>query len=217
MNKISRRTMLAISGLATVAGGLLALPSKRKVGWATTLPRERIRARYFPNVTLITHEGKEVRFYDDLLKDKFVTLNFVYTSCTVSCPITTANLVQVQKILKDRVGRDLFMYSISLDPERDTPEVLKKYARTYGVGPGWLFLTAESGAITERLRRSLGYVNPIPEVDRDKGNHIGLVKYGNEPLMRWGAVPGMGNPKWIARSILFADWPENKQPQACCG
>jgi protein SCO1 len=210
MRKMSRRAWLEICGAATVASGLLALPSRQKVSWASMLPREVIRERYFPNVLLTTHEGEQVRFYDDLIKDKLVTINFVYTSCKVTCPLTTANLVRVQEILGDRVGRDLFMYSITLDPEHDTPKMLKKYAETHGVGPGWLFLTGKPKEI-EMLRRKLGFTWADPVRDAKKDNHTGMLKYGNEPLMQWGGVPGMANPKWIARCILFADWPKNAQ------
>jgi len=81
---------------------------------------DRRRSR-FPNVPLQTHEHQEVRFYDDLLKDKTVLITFMYTECKDACPLTTATLVQVQQAFGARVGRDIFMYSISVDPERDTP------------------------------------------------------------------------------------------------
>jgi len=111
-------------------------------------------ANYFPNVPLVTHEGKEVRFFDDLIKGKVVMINFIYTSCPDTCPLETARLAQVEKILGDRVGRDVFMYSISIDPEHDTPEVLKAYAKRYQAGPGWWFLTGKEADITE-LRKKL--------------------------------------------------------------
>src|SRR2546428_9926387 len=98
--------------------------------------RDVIRDRYFPNLVLTTHEGRRVRFYDDLIKDRIVTINFMYTQCEDGrCPLTTANLVRVQKLLKDPVGRAIFMYPFTLTPEHDTPSVLKKYATAYGVGP----------------------------------------------------------------------------------
>ena len=74
-------------------------------------------ANYFPNVPLVTHEGKPVRFFDDLIKDKVVAINFIYTSCPDSCPLETARLKEVRSILGDRVGRDVFMYSITIDPD----------------------------------------------------------------------------------------------------
>src|SRR5258708_22700883 len=81
--------------------------------------RNRIQQRHLPNIPLITHEGKEVRFYDDLIKDKVVTLNFFYALCGDVCPAVTANLAEVQKLLGDQVGRDIFMYSFTLKPEAD--------------------------------------------------------------------------------------------------
>ena len=97
---------------------------------------------HFPNVDLITHEGKKVRFYDDLIKGKVVAIELIYTTCKYSCPLETARLVQLQKLMGDRMGKDVFFYSISIDPEHDTPAVLKDYAEKYHVGPGWLVLTA---------------------------------------------------------------------------
>src|SRR5262245_46625488 len=84
-------------------------------------------ANYFPNAPLVTQDGVTVRFYDDLLKGKAVAINAIYTSCKDECPLETARLVQVQRLLGDRVGKDLFFYSISIDPRQDTPTLLKAY------------------------------------------------------------------------------------------
>src|SRR5258706_12629219 len=150
MSQMSRRTWLGMAG-AAAAAGLVGLPQlQREVRAATLTPRELIRQRNLPNVVLTTHEGEQVRFYDDLVKGRFVTINMMYTTCKATCPLTTANLVRVQKLLGDRVGRDLFMYSITLDPEQDTPKVLNEYAKTFGVGPGWKFLTGNADDV-ERL------------------------------------------------------------------
>src|SRR2546423_12333469 len=80
--------------------------------------REVMRRRYFPNVPLVTHQGKNVRFYDDLLEDKIVVLNLMYADCTASCPLITANLLRVQKILN---RDDVFFYSFTIKPAEDTP------------------------------------------------------------------------------------------------
>jgi protein SCO1 len=208
MAGMSRRAWLGVCGAAAVGGGLLGLSPKEETTWASTPPRESIRERYFPNVVLTTHEGEQVRFYDDLIKDKLVTINVAYTSCPVTCPLTTANLVRVQRLLGDRVGCDLFMYTITLDPQHDTPEVLQAYARSHGVGPGWRYLTGKPDEI-ESLRRTLGFRWADPARDADRDNHTGNLRYGNEPNMVWGAVPAMADPRWIARCIGFADWPNN--------
>ena len=67
-------------------------------------------AAYFPDVPLVTHEGKSVRFFTDLIENKIVVVNFIYTRCPDVCSLETAKLRQVQELLGDRVGRDIFMY-----------------------------------------------------------------------------------------------------------
>jgi protein SCO1/2 len=80
---------------------------------------------YFPNVELTTQDGATVHFYDDLLKGKMVVIELIYTHCVDACPLETARLAQVQRLLGDRVGKEIFFYSISIDPEHDTPAELK--------------------------------------------------------------------------------------------
>ena len=204
MPTITRRTYLALSVLAPVAAGLLARESRSE----DISSRDVLRDRYFPNLALTTHEGRPVRFYDDLIKDKIVTINFMYTQCEDGrCPLATANLVRVQKLLKDRVGRDIFMYSFTLAPEHDTPAVLKRYAKAYGVGPGWTFVTG-SPRDMEVLRRKLGFVWANPVRDAKRSSHTGNLRYGNEPLQLWAACPAMAKPEWIAESISWVDWPK---------
>ena len=100
-------------GLRTVDGSFKSTP------WGPS---------YFPNVPLTSQDGVTLRFYDDLLQGKAVAINLIFTSCTDECPLETARLAQVQRLLGDRVGKDLYFYSITIDPKRDTPSVLKSYA-----------------------------------------------------------------------------------------
>ncbi|MBW2585859.1 MAG: copper chaperone PCu(A)C [Deltaproteobacteria bacterium] len=153
---------------------------------------------YFPNVPLVTHEGKEVRFFDDLIKDKVVMINFIYTSCPDTCPLETARLAQVEKILGDRVGHDVFMYSISIDPEHDTPEVLKAYAKRYQAGPGWWFLTGKEADITE-LRKKLGLY--IKEIQDGSNNHNLSLIIGNQATGRWMKRSPFENPHVLATHV----------------
>src|SRR5437870_8273003 len=207
MNDMTRRTCLALSALAPIAVAALTQPSRSD---DTVSSREVLRDRYFPNLVLTTHEGRSVRFYDDLIKDKIVTLNFFYTQCEDGrCPMATANLVRVQKLLKDRVGRDIFMYSFTLTPEHDTPAVLKRYAKAYGVGPGWTFLTGSPEDMA-LLRRRLGFAWADAVRDAKPSNHTGNLRYGNEPLQLWSACPAMAKPEWIAESISWVDWPKDE-------
>jgi protein SCO1/2 len=164
--------------------------------------RERMRLKRLPNVPLITHEGRHVRFYDDLIKDRKVALNFMYANCEGICVPTTRNLLGAQKLLDGRVGRDIFFYSITLKPKEDTPEVLAKYAELHGVGAGWKFLTGDPADI-EMLRRSLGFASSDPVEDRNISNHIGIVRLVVEPAARWGHSVALARPEHIVRSILF--------------
>jgi protein SCO1 len=164
--------------------------------------RERIRRHHLPNVDLVAHTGQRVRFYDDLVKDRKVIINFMYVKCDGICVPVTANLVRVQKLLGDRVGRDIFMYSITLKPGEDSVEDLRAYTELHEVGRGWLFLTGAPQDI-EHLRRSLGFTYADAAEDADSSNHIGMLRYGVEPLTRWAACPGMANPEHIVRSMLW--------------
>jgi len=204
---ITRRAWLATCGLAPLAGGLAAWitnnkgPEQRR-GWQTTEPRELVRQRHFPNVELITQEGRKVLYYDDLIKDKKVVLNLMYVKCRGICVPVTANLVRVQKLLREHGRNDIFFYSITLKPEEDTPEALKQYAEAHGVGPGWWFLTGKPADI-ELIRRRLRFVDLDPVVDADKSSHIGMIRFGNEPMLRWVACPGQANPEHIFKTMLW--------------
>jgi protein SCO1/2 len=205
MKNISRRNVMALLGAAPFVGAIVARgespkPAAGEAAAAALASRDRIRERHFPNVELLTHEGRKVRFYDDLIKGKVVVINFMYAKCEGICPGITTNLVKVQRVLGNHVGRDIFMYSFSLKPEQDTPEALAEYARMHKVGPGWQYLTG-APADLELLRRKLGFTDPDPLVDADKSNHIGNVRYGNEPLQLWAACPGMTKPEMIVESI----------------
>ena len=211
MKHLSRRKMLGIIGAAPLAGGVLTQVSGQDVNGSAISSREAIRQRYFPNLVLTTQEGKKVRFYDDLLKDKIVLINMMYAKCEGICVPVTMNLKKVQQLLGDRVGRDIFIYSITLKPEEDTPMMLKHYAEMHHVGPGWVFLTGTPQDI-ELLRRKLGFTNPDPKLDADKTQHIGMVRYGNEALQLWAACPGMANPSWLVESVSWVDWPKTGRP-----
>jgi protein SCO1/2 len=189
-----------------------ASPSQKR--WATISPREQIRKRYFPDVTLTTHEGKRVRFYDDLIKDRIVVMNFMYAKCQGICSPVTANLTRVQSILKDRVGRDIFMYSFSLKPDEDTPEALDDYVKERKIGPGWKFVTGKPADL-ELIRRRLGFTDPDPSRDADKTNHTGMVRFGNEPMQLWAAFAGMSKAESIVNEILWvASPPRDTRPEA---
>lgn len=157
-------------------------------------------AKWFTNVPVTAHTGQKLRFYDDVMKGKVLLINFFFTGCTKACPLMMDNLVHVQKLLGPRVGQDIQMVSISLQPEFDTPEVLALHAKAYGIGPGWLLLTGQKDDI-ELLRHRLGFVDIDPEVDADPEQHIGTVRIANEPMHRWMMSPALLNPAALVRAV----------------
>ena len=188
---MNRRTLLAGAAVTSLAPFGLA-----SVGNA----RNQDGAEWFTNAEVNTHDGRTLRFYDDVMRGKILLINFFFTDCDAICPLMTENLVRVQELLAPRVGRDIFMVSITLQPEHDTPEVLAAYARTYGVGPGWLFLTGRPQDI-ERLRHRLGFVDSDPAQDADPEQHIGTVRIANEPMHRWAMSPALIDPAALIRTV----------------
>jgi protein SCO1/2 len=212
MAETSRRNVLmslTLAPLGFVLAGKLAVaqtPDAKPVARHAWKPRPAgsIASRTFPNLEVISHEGEKYRFYDDLIKDRIVMINFFYSHCKEFCPPATANLVRVQKALGDRLGQNIFMYSLTLDPTHDTPEVLHDYARMYGARPGWTLLTGKPDDL-EHLRVKLGFRDSDPAVDRDRGQHIGVIRYGNDSLNRWSACPALASVDEIMRELASLD------------
>jgi protein SCO1/2 len=162
---------------------------------ATITPAQ-AAAHYFPNQTLLTQDNKPVRFYSDLMQGKVVLINFMYTTCTGICPSMTANLVKVRQYLGDRVGKDINIISITVDPTTDTPEILKKYAEAYKVQePGWYFLTGPEKDVDGVLYKLGGYVE-------DKDDHSTFIILGNPETGQWLKMFAMSRPNQIAEALL---------------
>ncbi len=152
-------------------------------------------ARYFPDLPLLTQDGKPVRFYSDILKGKMVLLNVMFTKCPDICSPMTANLAQVQALLGERVGRDVYMVSISVDPDNDTPDTLKKFAQGFGIKPGWTFLTGKKDNV-DWVRYKLGTYNGT-----DIGDHSTVLLAGNLQTGEWKKLMAMAPPAAIVAAI----------------
>jgi protein SCO1/2 len=199
MRRLSFWTRIA-SALAIAA--LTLMPQT-----AMSQQQTRWRADYFPNVVLTDHNGRQLRFYDDLIRGKIVSINFIFTSCADICPLDTAQLRRVQQILGDRVGRDVHMYSISVDPARDTPASLRRFMRSYDIGPGWTFLTGSREDV-DLLQRRLG-VRPI-DPGRPLTEHDTNIIVGNETTGQWIRRTAYENPQLLA--YLLSSRLQNHMP-----
>jgi protein SCO1/2 len=178
------------------------------VGMQSTPASAQTGPGYFPNIPLTTQDGVQVRFYDDLLKGKSVAINVIYTSCTDECPLETARMAEVQRLLGDRMGRDIRFYSISIDPENDTPKRLKAYAEKFGVGPGWLFLTGPKED-NQVLTKKLGLSRSNDAANKD--GHASMLMLGNEPSGQWMRNSAVDNPRFLAATMNnFFGWKDGQ-------
>lgn len=190
----SKRNLLRLAGGAALIPVVAQARSERPA-------RRNSMADYLPNVVLETHDGRKVRFYDDLVRGKLVAFNMMYSICEGICPVSTANLKQVQQALGPRVGKDIFLYSITLRPEFDNAAALRDYIRYHDLQPGWTFLTGRRDDV-ELVRRKLGFVGDDAATDADIGQHTGMLRVGNDRLDRWTMTPALGSHRQILRTIL---------------
>jgi protein SCO1 len=162
---------------------------------------------YIPNLTVTTQNAKPVRFYDDLVKGKIVIISFIYTSCTDICPLTTARIAQLEDKLGDLVGRDVFILSMTVDPERDTPERLKEYAEAFGAGPGWSFVTGKPEDI-----RAINY--KFGERSQVLSEHRNEIVLGNDATGEWQRDSVFGDIDRLAMTVRALDskWRDQVRP-----
>ncbi|MDO8300925.1 SCO family protein [Lacisediminimonas sp.] len=196
---LSKREFLRAAGgaaLVPVAAAAAAEPLSRPASAAYDSGE-----RYFTNAILTAHDGRKLRFFDDVLKDKLVVINMMYTTCSGICPASTATVKAVQKALGSRVGRDIFFYSISLRPEFDTPAALRQYRERHDITNSWTFLTG-SGKDIDLIRRRLGFYDIDPAVDADLSQHTGMLRIGKVSANRWSMVPSATTSRQIVSSIL---------------
>jgi protein SCO1/2 len=190
------RSGAAVASLLVAGSLLAAVPPAAAAPAGTNAPRW--GAGYFPNVTLTTQDNKQVKFYDDVLKGKKVAIYLMYTTCKYGCPLETARLAQVQRYLGDRVGKEIYFYSITIDPKHDTPEVLKEYAEKYHAGPGWTFLTGNKADI-DLISKKLGLFS---ETDKDNADgHTPILMIGNVATGQWMSNSALDNPKFLSLMI----------------
>lgn len=187
------------------AAAVAAVPATIVATRAEALPYSSLdgpRARFFPNVELVSHRGEKVRFYDDLIHNRTVLINFMYTQCSETCPAQSFNLSAVQEMLGDRLGKDIVMHSITLKPEEDSPAELARFASKYQPRAGWNFLTGKPEEL-DVLRRLLGFWLANPDEDSIKTRHTGLFRYGNARYDRWAACPSLQSSRAVANALLW--------------
>ncbi len=158
-----------------------------------------------PDTAVYDQNGRQLNFFTDLIKGKTVAINFIFTTCTTICPPLMANFRKVQQELGDRVGRDVALISISVDPATDVPERLASFAAKFNVRHGWNLLTGQPSEITALLQ-SLG------AAVRDKNDHTPLILVGNEASGSWTRINGLAPAATILKAINNAASPDAAMP-----
>ncbi|MEY2655864.1 MAG: hypothetical protein RLZZ524_2892 [Pseudomonadota bacterium] len=188
------------AGLLAAGAGLMGAASPARA--RPEDPRERVRRRHLPNVPLLTHDGRVVRFYDDIVRDRQVVINVMYTGCSNICSPATRKLIEARHHLGERT-RELHFVSLTLTPLTDTPAELAAYRRAHGIDGrdgDWTFLTG-SPAHVERLARALGLMSDDPA--DDLLSHSGAAVVGDERRVQWGHANTLTSGRGIARMIRF--------------
>lgn len=154
------------------------------------------RARdYFTNLELVNQNGETVRFFDDVLKDKVVVINFMFTNCEGACPVITHKLTLVRDQLEGYIGDPIQFISLSLDPARDTPAAMKEFAKKHNADhEGWVFLTGRADYLDEIIRRLGQYTDDIEA-------HSTLMIAGNVNSAHWMRILPHEQPKGIAGKL----------------
>lgn len=152
----------------------MVLASFSKPIYSAALPKQAEHLIIDKNIQIKDQHGQHFNFFQDLIKNKTVAINFIFTDCTSSCSLSTAIFRQVQ----NQLGKKVQLITISVDPENDTPERLLEFSKKFNAQPGWAFVTGEKAAIVGILNR-FGVYSP------DKNNHSNLVIAGNEAHHQW--------------------------------
>ena len=150
--------------------------------------------RYFTDTVLINQNGERMRFYSDLMKDKTVIIDTFFATCQASCLPMNRNLAQIQEALGDRLGKDVNILSISVDPAVDTPTLLKVYAKRLNAKPGWYFLTGDKESIEFILKKLGQFVD-------DKNDHLNIFLIGNNRTGLWKKAFGLAKSEELMKVV----------------
>lgn len=182
--------------LITLAAVAMSLLGTVEALAQDTASDEEARARsYFSNLELVNQDGETVRFFDDVLKNKVVVINFIFTNCEGACPLITHKLTLVRDKLEGFIGKQIRFVSLSLDPQRDSPAALKKFAKTQNADhEGWVFLTGEPDHLDTIIRKLGQYTDDIDA-------HSTMMLAGNVSTAHWIKILPQEQPPAIAEKL----------------
>ena len=195
-NPLARRAWIG-AALATGVAGAAAAVSPRPA--SAELSRQRLLDLRTPNETVIDQDGRPLRFYDDVMKDRVVVMNVIYTTCNGICTPAMRNVIEARRLLGAQ-GQHLHFVTMTLTPLSDPPEVLRDFKKLHGITDRWTFLTGKVESV-EKVQRALGFLSS--RKDDNLLSHSGMARYCDERNMRWTHVNTMLPPSSVARMIRF--------------
>lgn len=157
-------------------------------------PEPSAAQKYFTDTVLINQDGEKMRLYTDLLKGKTVIIDSFFATCQGSCLPMNRNLEKVQEALGDRLGKDAYIISISVDPTVDTPPLLKAYSKKLNARPGWYFLTGDKASVDFVLKKLGQFVD-------NKQDHLNIFIIGNERTGLWKKAFGLANSEELVKVV----------------
>jgi protein SCO1 len=184
--------LIAFAGISPCPGRQSEIKSNSQDAGAQ--PTVSAAHKYFTDTPVVDQDGRQLRFYTDLLQGKIVVINSFFSSCTDSCPAMSGTLAKIQDWLGDRLGKDAYIISISVDPEGDTPPILKQYAQRFKARPGWYFLTGKPQDVELVLQKLGQYVDA-------REDHLNVFIIGNERTGLWKKVFGLARPGDIIKVV----------------
>jgi protein SCO1/2 len=146
------------------------------------------------DLELVTQEGRRVKFKSDVVADKLVAMTFIFTTCTTICPIYNAIFSQLQPLLGERLGKDVVMVTLTLDPTRDVVGRMKRTAQKFGAQPGWLYLTGEKPNVDQVLKGLGAYFPNFEE-------HPPMALVGDGKTGTWKRFNGFPSPEQVLAMI----------------
>jgi len=192
---LNRSFLIRVSLLSAAVFLLLAnMNGQQKPATPANTDGQSAAQKYFTDVLLTDQDGTKLRLYSDLLKGKVVIINPFFATCTGSCLPMNRTLAKVQEALGDRVGKDVVMISITVDPTMDTPARLKAYATQLKAKPGWHFLTGDKETV-DFAQKKLGQYVEVRE------NHSNIVIIGNERTGLWKKAYGLARPEELVKIV----------------
>lgn len=159
-----------------------------------------------PDLVLRDQDGRKVRFYSDLIKDKVIVMSFFYTSCTYLCTMQGKVFSELQTLLGDRLGKSVFLISVTTNPVKDNPQQLKAWGARYKIKPGWTLVTGEEAEMNQLLIQFTGQ-------KAGGGMHLPSTFVANDKTGLWTSALGVFAPADLLRAVDYIESNEVRSKQ----